>query len=85
MKVLLETEAEDARRQLPPMGIGLEQTQGGTLLRCPTRNLGWMARVLAGLDCPFVVRQPDELREALERRAREISALAKRTEKEAPS
>ena len=85
VKVLLETEAEDARRQLPPMGIGLEQTQGGTLLRCPTRNLGWMARVLAGLDCPFVVRQPDELREALERRAREISALAKRTEKEAPS
>ena len=85
VKVLLETEAEDARRQLPPMGIDLEQTQGGTLLRCPTRNLGWMARVLAGLDCPFVVRQPDELREALERRAREISALAKRTEKEAPS
>ena len=83
-EVLLETGAEDARAQLPSMGIALEQTEGGTLLRCPTRDLRWMARVLAGLDCPFVVRRPDELREALERRAEEISALAKRAEKGAP-
>ena len=84
VEVLLETEAEDAHAQLPPMGIGLEHIEGGTLLKCRTRNLDWMARVLAGLDCPFVVRGPDELRGALERRAAEISALAKRSEKEAP-
>jgi hypothetical protein len=35
---------------------------------------------LAGLECPFVVRAPNELKEALERRAEEISALARRTE-----
>ena len=81
VEVLLETGEKDARRQLPPMGLTLEQTAGGTLLSCPTRNLGWMARVLAGLDCPFVVRRPDELRQALERRAEEISALAKRAGK----
>jgi predicted DNA-binding transcriptional regulator YafY len=80
VEVLLETGVEEVRAQLPPMGITLEQTEGGTLLTCPTRNLGWMARVLAGLDCPFVVRRPDELKQALERRAREISALAKRAE-----
>jgi hypothetical protein len=34
--------------------------------------------VLAGLDSPFVVRRPAELRDALRRRAKEISALAKR-------
>ena len=84
VEVLLQTGAEDARAQLPPMGITLEGTEGGTLLRCPTRNLGWMARVLTGLDCPFVVRRPEELREALQRRAEEISALAKRTEKATP-
>ena len=85
VEVLLETGLEDARAQLPPMGITLEETEGGTLLRCPTRNLGWMARVLTGLDCPFVVRRPEELRGALRRRAEEISALAERTEIVTPS
>jgi predicted DNA-binding transcriptional regulator YafY len=85
VEVLLEAGAEEARAQLPPMGISLEEVEGGTLLRCPTRDLGWVARVLAGLDCPFVVRRPDELREALERRAREICAMAKRAETGAPS
>lgn len=83
VEVLLETGLEEARGQLPPMGITLEKAEGGTLLRCPTHNLGWMARVLTGLDCPFVVRQPDELREALRRRAEEISAMAERTERAA--
>jgi predicted DNA-binding transcriptional regulator YafY len=80
VEVLLETSAEDARRQLPPVGLAVEQTEGGALLRCSTSDLGWMARVLAGLDCSFVVRRPEELREALERRAEEISTLAKRKE-----
>jgi hypothetical protein len=38
---------------------------------------------LVGLDNPFIVRRPVELREALERRAAEITVLAKRTEGEA--
>jgi predicted DNA-binding transcriptional regulator YafY len=83
VEVLLEMAVEDARRQLPVMGLALEQTEGGTLLRCSTWDLGWVARVLAGLDRPFVVRRPAELREALERRAGEIIALAKRTDREA--
>jgi predicted DNA-binding transcriptional regulator YafY len=28
-------------------------------------SLDWMARVLAGLDCSFAVRRPDELRESI--------------------
>jgi predicted DNA-binding transcriptional regulator YafY len=80
VEVLLETEAEDVRRQLPPVGLSLEQTQGGTLMRCSTWSLEWVARMLAGLDCSFVVRSPTELREALERRAEEVAVLAKRTE-----
>ena len=39
--------------------------------------------LLVGLDNPFIVRRPVELREALERRAAEITVLAKRTEGEA--
>jgi predicted DNA-binding transcriptional regulator YafY len=80
VEVLLEARVEDVRGQLPAVGLSLEQTEGGTLLRCSTWGLEWVARVLAGLDCPFVVRRPDELREALERRAGEISVLARRTE-----
>ena len=83
VEVLLETGVEDARWQLPPIGLALEETEGGTLLRCSTWGLDWVARVLAGLDCSFVVRRPAELREALERRAVKISTLAKRTEKDA--
>jgi predicted DNA-binding transcriptional regulator YafY len=51
---------------------------GGVILRCSTSDLGWMARVLSGLSCQFVVRRPTELREALRHRAAEISDLAYR-------
>ncbi len=85
VEVLLETRVEDARGQLPPVGLSPEQTEGGTLLRCSTWSLGWMARVLAGLDCSFVVRRPAELRDALELRAEKIAILAKRTQREASS
>jgi predicted DNA-binding transcriptional regulator YafY len=54
-------------------------------LRCSTWSLDWIARVLAGLDCSFIVRRPDELREALERRAEKIANLSKRTWRAAPS
>jgi predicted DNA-binding transcriptional regulator YafY len=80
VEVLLETAVEDARRQIPVMGVTLEQAEGGTLLRCRTWDLDWVARLLAGLESPFIVRRPAELRDALGRRAGQISALAARTE-----
>ena len=83
VEVLLETSAEDARWQLPSVGLALEQAEGGTLLRCSTWSLDWIARVLAGLDCSFIVRRPEELREALERRAEKIATLSKRIERAA--
>jgi predicted DNA-binding transcriptional regulator YafY len=83
VEVLLETRLEEVRGQLPPVGLSLEQTEGGTLLRCSTWSLEWAARVLAGLDCSFVVRRPAELRDVLELRAEKIATLAKRTEREA--
>ena len=85
VEVLLETRVEEVRGQLPPVGLSLEQTERGTLLRCSTWSLEWPARVLAGLDCSFVVRRPAELRDALEQRAEKLTALAKRTEREASS
>ncbi len=76
VEVLLKTRVDDASWRLPSIGLVLEETQGG----CSTWSLDWVARVLAGLDCSFVVRRPVELREALERRAERISTLAKHKE-----
>jgi predicted DNA-binding transcriptional regulator YafY len=78
--LLLETTLERAREQVPPMGVTLEEVGDGLLMRSSTSDLGWMARVLAGLSFPFVVRRPPELREALRQRAAEVAALAERTE-----
>jgi predicted DNA-binding transcriptional regulator YafY len=81
VEVVLEATLEAAREQVPPMGVALEEVEGGVILRSSTSDLGWMVRVLAGLSFPFVVRRPPELREALRRRAAEIAALAERTER----
>ena len=78
VEVLLETDVREARRQLPSIGTTLREASGGVLMRSSTSDLGWMARVLAGLDCPFVVKRPPELREALKQHAAEISRLADR-------
>jgi predicted DNA-binding transcriptional regulator YafY len=78
--LLLEATLEEAREQVPPMGVTLEGAEDGVVMRSSTSDLGWMARVLAGLSFPFVVRRPPELREALVRRAAEIADLAGRSD-----
>jgi predicted DNA-binding transcriptional regulator YafY len=85
VEVLLEARLEEIQGQLPSVGLSLEQTEGGTLLRCSTWSLEWPARLLAGLDCSFVVRRPAELRDVLELRAEKIATLAKCTGREASS
>ena len=77
--VLLVATLEEAREQLPPMGMTLEEVEGGGMMRSSTSDLGWMARVLSGLGFPFVVRRPHELRKALRRHAAEIVDLAGRS------
>ena len=85
VEVLLQTSMERAREGVTPMLASLEETEGGVLMRCTTSNLNGMARVVAGLFYPLVVRHPPELRDALKRHAAEIAALAERTEGEEPS
>lgn len=80
VEVLLEARLEEAREQLPVIGVILEEAEGGVLMSSSTSDLGWIARVLAGLSFPFAVKRPPELREALKHRAAEIADLAERTE-----
>jgi predicted DNA-binding transcriptional regulator YafY len=62
VEVLLELGFEDATRRLPATLADLSEVDGGTLLRMRVSSLDWMARILAGLDCRFTIREPDELR-----------------------
>jgi hypothetical protein len=80
VEVLLETTPTEARGQLPKMGVSIEETPDGVIMRSSTSDLAWMSRVLAGVSFPFVVRRPPELREALRSLASEITALAERTD-----
>lgn len=76
VEVLLETTLEDAKRLIPPGVAMLEETRGGVLLRSHTGRLEWLARQMLTWERPFIVRHPQELREALRMVAAEAYALA---------
>lgn len=82
VEVLLEATAEEVRPRLLAIGLALEEDERGVVLRASTSDLDWVAHVLAGLYCPFVVREPPELREALRRRAADLLARAEATDRE---
>ena len=77
-EVLLETGVEDAREQVPPVVASVEEAEGGVLVRGTSDDLDRTARLLAGLSCPFSVRKPPELGEALGRHAAELARVAER-------
>ncbi|HLG79305.1 MAG TPA: WYL domain-containing protein, partial [Ktedonobacteraceae bacterium] len=54
----------------------LEQHAQGVVLSASINSLEWMARFLAGLGCPFTVRQPIELKGALQGLASELIQMA---------
>ena len=74
--VLLDTTLEKARQWSMPDWVTLEQVEAGVNLRCYDKNLDWVAHMLLGLDCSLVIRQPPELRLALQRLAQRASRLA---------
>ena len=78
--VLLETTLENARRVVPPALAILEQENEGVRFRCYVEKLDWIAYVLLGLGCPFSVRQPPELRNALRELAQKATTMAERME-----
>jgi predicted DNA-binding transcriptional regulator YafY len=65
--VLLDTSLEEARRRVSPALAMLEQAADGVHFRCYSEHLDWIAYLLLGFECSFVIRQPAELRDALKR------------------
>jgi predicted DNA-binding transcriptional regulator YafY len=78
--VLLETSIERARALVPPDLGTLEETPAGVVLRCWVEGLSWMARFLVELGCPFIVREPPELRDALRELVARVANWTERVE-----
>jgi predicted DNA-binding transcriptional regulator YafY len=75
--VLLHLPLEEASRRIPATLAELAETDGGTLLRMRAGSLDWMASVLAGLECEFTIRAPDELRSSVAVLAARLAAAAR--------
>ncbi len=71
VEALLDLPIDDAARRIPATLAELVDEPDGTLLRMRVDSLDWMATVLAGLDCGFTIRRPDELKAS-------VRALAER-------
>jgi predicted DNA-binding transcriptional regulator YafY len=74
VEVLLDAEAEEARRLVPEVVGSLEPAPGGVLLRLRAERLEGAARYLASLPCRFTVVAPLELRQELRRLADRLAA-----------
>lgn len=71
-EILLRTTLAEVTHVVSPTLAVLEETPDGVLMRCHVSDLDWLARYLAGLPFPFLVRQPPELRAALHELASQI-------------
>ena len=79
VEVLLETTLDQAQHYVPPVIATLDQVPDGIMLRCSVGHLEWMAHFLTGMQCPFIVMKPPELRDELQRLATRIAEMAART------
>ena len=76
VEVLLDLTVDEAAQRLPATLAELVDAEDGTLLRMRVSSLDWMARVLAGLDCSFTIRRPDELRASVRALADRLTECA---------
>jgi predicted DNA-binding transcriptional regulator YafY len=74
VEVVLHLPFARATERVPATLAELGEADGGTLLRMRVESLDWMARLLAGLDCDFTVRRPEELRASLGELAARLTA-----------
>jgi predicted DNA-binding transcriptional regulator YafY len=76
IEALLHTSLEEARCVVPLHEATLEAVADGVIIRLNVECLDAAARYLIQLGCPFLVRQPDELRSVLRGLAAEIAEAA---------
>ncbi len=78
VEVLIEDEIAPLRRRIPRAIAELVEEPGAVRMRCRAHDLMGMAAMLAGLNRPFTVVRPDELRGAMAEHARRLVAWSRR-------
>jgi predicted DNA-binding transcriptional regulator YafY len=76
VEVLLDAPVDEVARRIPATLAELVDIPECKLLRMRVSSLDWMATVLAGLECGFAIRQPDELRASVRALAERLAAHA---------
>ena len=77
LDVLIQTTLAEIQGMMMAPGAGtLEEVEGGVKLYGTVQDPEWMARYLASLRWPFVVREPLELKVALKGLAASLEAAA---------
>jgi len=80
VEVWLETTIAEAQEQTRQPRACFEEANGGVLMRVDVEDLPWMARLLAGLGLPFIVRRPRELCDVVRQYARTLASYAERSQ-----
>ncbi|MEV5569335.1 YafY family protein [Spirillospora sp. NPDC052269] len=76
VEVMIHGPLDAIARRLPNSGVTLTPRPDGVLMRVQEERLDGMAHMLASLEWPFTIHQPDELRGALKNLADRLAATA---------
>jgi predicted DNA-binding transcriptional regulator YafY len=77
VEVLLDLPVEYAADRLRGTLAELVAANGQTLLRMRVSSLPWTAALIAGLNCDFTIKQPEELRTSVEELAGRLARMAR--------
>jgi len=75
-ELLLKTDIGTAQKEVFDVLGVLEADKDGVVMRGSVEDLDWLARQLSVFSFDFVVREPDELKTALQKRSVQLSNLA---------
>ncbi|MFI2209837.1 helix-turn-helix transcriptional regulator [Streptomyces sp. NPDC020141] len=84
VEVTIHGPLDEIARRLPRSAATLTAQPTGVLMRARAERLDGMAHILASLEWPFTIHQPDELRQALKDLAAQLTAAAQREPEELP-
>jgi predicted DNA-binding transcriptional regulator YafY len=79
IEVWLQASMAEAQRQMKIPAAFFQEDGNGVLFRVEVDDLPWIARALAGLDMPFVVKHPPELHDAIRDYAQTLISYADRS------
>ena len=76
IEVAFQATLQAVQQKIPAAYGSLNVTNEGVVFECQTDDLLYMARYLIGLNLPFVVQQPPELRNAFRQLAEQMTRIA---------